>query len=782
MKAHQIRILVLSLFLFSILNASPQQKPKRPWDGNRTVPVHNIWLKDGFNEKIIPTESYPLPYSTKYTCAPCHNYSQIQNGLHFNPLSSGQDGRPGEPWVWVDPDTGTALPVSFRNWPGVFHPQELGLTFWQFTLLFGRHMAGGKVSEPELEEQSPESRWNVSGPLEINCLACHNNSRKQSHSEWAYQVLRQNFRWAATASSGMGEVGGMASRLSKTWDIYDGPNPDDSQYAVAPYVRYDRTQFNSKHEVFMDINHQPDDDRCLVCHSVSPASQTQFLAEKDAHTAAGVQCVDCHRNDISHAMIRGYEGESQHTNLPLVSEFTCRGCHLREKTPKSKIPSAGRLGAPYPFHKKIPPVHLEKLSCTACHSGSLPKNSLTQVQTSKAHRLGIYGIARWDLNTPVIQEPVFIRDSNGRLTPHRLMWPSYWGWIQNNKVSPLNPDLVQKTAGLLLKPESKAADILSALAQIPELKANPVLICSDQLYSLNWDGGLNASEYSGEPFESPMTWALRTDRSIIPLIPEFDPKTDPLDRDIEYRIQDTLETLNTIQDPAGSPALVYKNRVFEMSDGYLENREWKGEAQEAPRLCWLQEDEMIDLIPEFELNTMKETIGYPERFTEEQVKKILLTLSVSPVFEQPETKSKAQRKYVFISSGQMYQINDNGSLEAAKHPAAEPVFWPLAHQVRPAQQSLGINGCSDCHSVDSKFFFAQISGQGPIKSSQTAQRSAHSFMGLGWAYQKLFGLSFLARPLLKIALAVIALLIAGVIMLQFFKTLGYFTGLYEKRR
>ena len=32
----------------------------------------------------------------------------------------------------------------------------------------------------------------------------------------------------------------------------------------------------------------------------------------------------------------------------------------------------GRMGAPEPIHKGLPPVHLEKLSCTACHSGQFP--------------------------------------------------------------------------------------------------------------------------------------------------------------------------------------------------------------------------------------------------------------------------------------------------------------------------------------------------------------------------------------------------------------------------
>ena len=172
-------------------------------------------------------------------------------------------------------------------------------------------MTGGGVAEPVDEEMSPESRWIVSGKLEINCMGCHNASRMQSHSEWAKQVMRHNFRWAATASSGLGEVGGMASRLPGTWDLFDGPNPDDSEWAVVPSVRYRQAEFDSKHRVFFDIAPKIDDHRCLACHSVSQVGEKRSTTYTDIHSAAGLGCVDCHRNDINHNMTRGYEGEAE---------------------------------------------------------------------------------------------------------------------------------------------------------------------------------------------------------------------------------------------------------------------------------------------------------------------------------------------------------------------------------------------------------------------------------------------------------------------------------------
>jgi len=130
----------------------------------------------------------------------------------------------------------------------------------------------------------------------------------------------------------------------------------------------------------------------------------------------------------------------------------------------------------------------------------------------------------------------------------------------------------------------------------------------------------------------------------------------------------------------------------------------------------------------------------------------------------------------------MWRINRQGFLEASEHPAAEPVLWPLAHQVRPVQQSLGINGCSDCHSWNSNFFFADVTASGPLNTKNPVERSAHSFMGLGGLYQKIFGLSFYARPFLKALLFIAALFLGSILIIMFVKTMGFLTGLLEKRR
>ncbi len=765
-------VILFSLGLSLFLLAQKTDK-KTTWDGSRTTAVHWLQLKDEFDQIIVSSDSYALPYSSKFTCAPCHDYSTIQEGLHFNALSSTQHGRPGEPWIWVDQKTGTVLPLSYRDWPGVWNPGYLGLTPWDFTMLFGRHMTGGGVAEPEMDQVSPESRWEVSGKLEINCMGCHNASRQQSHSEWAKQVLRQNFRWAATASSGLGEVGGMASRLPGTWDIFDGPNPDDTEWAVVPEVRYWPSQFDSKQRVFFDIAPKILDQRCLACHSVTPVGENRLTAHLDIHSAAGIGCVDCHRNDIGHSMTRGYEKEAEDYQDDAKSEFSCWGCHMDKNLSKRGSKTAGRLGAPYPEHSGIPAVHFERLSCTVCHSGPLPSKKSIRFKTSRGNRLGIYGIAQWSTEWPHIVEPVFVKDRSGKIAPHRLMWPSFWGKLEGENITPLLPSDVAGAAGDILMVEENVVQVLKAISLYGEIDGVPVLVLSGNVYEPNVDGLLTVSPYPGEKVDAEIYWAIKTDEKILPLIPEFDPGAEEPDIDAETRVENVLIALATIENMPGKPAIIYKKTMFHQPEGYLELAEWTGESVANPELVWLEEGKNIPVVSGFQARSINTTVGSKQTLSEEQVALVLQSLS-----ENDAEKSL----YVYVSGGKVFRLGEEGKLLDSNMPAAEPVVWPLGHRVRPAQQSLGVKGCTDCHSESSAFLFGKIEGNGPLKTEKCDTRSAHSFMNLDLPYQKLFGLSFRVRPLLKVVLFVVAVVVGAMLFIILMVNLGRYTGLFEKRR
>ncbi|MFW6129197.1 MAG: hypothetical protein ACOC6P_03000 [Candidatus Aminicenantaceae bacterium] len=775
MKNQIITFLLFVSVVSFCLALDQNKKNQNPWDGNRTVPVHKIPLKDEFDQIIVPNREYALPFSSRNTCAPCHDYSTIEKGLHFNTSSQNKSKHPREPWIWLDQKTGTVLPLSYYDGKGIWNPSDLDISPWEFTLLFGRHMTGGGINEPDENRVSPDSRWNVSGKIEINCMACHNLSPKQSHTEWALQILRQNFRWAATASSGLGEVKGMASRLPETWDIYDGPNPDDTEWAVVPSVDYNPQDFDKKHRIYMNISHQPDNQRCLVCHSVSPVNKEQHMSINDVHLSAGLKCVDCHRNGLDHNMIQGYDKEADDYKEPEIHAFSCAGCHIGKDRRKNLNADAGRFGAPYPTHNGIPAVHFEKLSCTVCHSGSLPGDKITKVRTSRANRLGIYGMAQWHTERPYIFEPIYKRNKHGKIVPCRLVWPSFWGFIHEKQIKPLTPSDILSNSGNILKVDETAAQILLVLSNVPEIEGTPVLFSSGKAYQLNLDDGLDRipsdSIKTSEPTQINL-WALKKGNEIFPLVPDFNPDSEEEAYELEIKIQLILEALGLIKNAPGTPVLLIEQTKYQIIQGYLEQRNWEGEIVESPELRWLLEEKAVPLLDDFHIRTITATVGEQETLTEEQVEKVLKELE----FSNKSSHSEKDYNYFYISSGKMFILDDEGKLTATNHPAAEPVTWPIGHQVRPSTKALGINECSDCHSVDSSFFFNKIKGSGPLKTDQSRVLSHTSFMNLNKSYQKIFGLSFTVRPVIKtiifISLFIIVIIVLAVVINQILRYAG----------
>ncbi|HDT13732.1 MAG TPA: hypothetical protein ENO03_05170, partial [Candidatus Aminicenantes bacterium] len=632
------------------------------WDGHRSIPVHLLPLRDEFDELIVPTETYPLPYSARFTCGPCHDYETIREGWHFDAMTAAASGRPGEPWFEVDGQTGTVLPLSYKAWPGSFDPRALGISAWDFTLLFGRHMPGGGPAEPFEEEvhAHPDSRWQVSGRAEVNCLACHNRSGRQDHSEWAKQVLRENLRWAATAAGGLGEVGGMASRLEPTWDVYDGPNLDDHEWAVVPEIAYRQADFDSKHRYFFDLNYRPADDRCLDCHAASPKDAAMWSADADVHTAAGLACADCHRNGLDHRMIRGYEGEAEETGIPEAASFTCRGCHLGESAAGKKTVLPGRLGAPVPKHTGLPLVHFNRLACTTCHSGPKPKEGFTRVRTSRANRLGIFGVATWSTDTPAIVEPVYAKNERRKIAPQRLVWPAFWARRTGKDLSPLRPEEVLLAAEDVLRPEDRVARVLVALTQVMGEDETPVLVAGGFVFAPTVDVGLKASEWPGVEAGTPAFFGIRTAGEIAPLVPDFDPAAEDRDQDVENRFLEFLQALGTVTPRPGPPAIAVRTTLYRLVSGYLDISEAPAEMAGASGPVWLVDEGFAPLAPDFDVRTLTAKAGTDKTLTEEQVGLVLAALS----------DAGPDDEYVYLSGGRLFELGPSGRLESRQSRAA----------------------------------------------------------------------------------------------------------------
>ncbi len=665
------------------------------FDGSRTLPVHRIPLAAEDGQKIISTVPNTMPFSARMTCGACHDYEAIHGGTHFG--GAGQ-GRATEPWIVIDEKNGTQVPAERMN-----------LSAWEFTKRFGSHLPGGGVSDPVDKLADPDARWEISGGLEMNCLACHNRSHRQDMTEWAKQIGRENFRWAATAASGMGEVGGMASRLPDWWNVYMGANPDDSVFAVPPSVDYDASQFDSKHRMWFDIG-KPQDNNCLHCHSAHPVGAQRMDVPGDVHAAAGLSCVDCHRNGEDHQILRG-----------TTDAMSCAACHIE----------TGQHGAPIAYHKGLPPVHFEKMTCTACHSGAKPGEEPQQIRTSRANRLGIYGRAQWFTESPFIVEPVFVKNANGRIEPHRMMWPAFWAYTDG---IPLDTDLIEQAAIGVLDAERQVGNILAKLAGAENAPGEPLYAANGKLYRRNADGGLTRAG----SMDTSMTWLWNTETNIVSTLPDFDVNAEEIDYDAEGAIGAIMDALKPLEVVA-----VTKGKQFSKdADGYLVGTNTTLEAG------WYTQDG-APLVSPFVQCAVVDTVGTAQALNEEQVALML---------------KKLGNTACYISNGRRFSLDGDGELVDEDHEAAAPVSWPIGHDVRSAAQSLGARECQECHSEDSAFLFGNVTATGPLLTDRAKVVPMHEFQGLESGFNKLFGLTFKVRKAFKTALAVFAALLGLIVL------------------
>lgn len=552
-------------------------------DGNRSTPVHLIELLDENGIQIRAADEDPKPFSIQTTCGACHDYQKIASGWHFNGHDPEVDpGRPGQPWVLIDAATRTQIPLTARKWEGTYAPQELGISAWEFLNLFYSHFPGGSYGQMPPENPDEAIRRQISGEYEVNCLACHHADFREDQSMAALQSARQNYKWIPTASSGKAVVQGVALSLD---DFFD------PEYDEGIKVFYRKGIFDADDMVFFDVP-LPVNNRCYFCHSnqnLEVSEDMEWTRDEDVHLEAGLNCIDCHRNGDDHMITRGIETEEP------GRELTCEGCHLGDYT---ELPELGSLGAPKPLHRGIPTIHFEKLTCTACHSGTWPKEEAGRWKTARMHKTGLHGVHDLEINQPHVYAPVLMKGPDDKIGPYKIFWPAFWGVLNGEKVVPLAPEAVLE----------KAKDILDA----------------------------------------------------------------------EVEKQDDWRPL-----------------------------------------------------------------------TEAQIQEVLLTLGTDDT--QP----------VYIAGGKLYQLDGEGIISSANHPAAAPYAWPMAHDVRPAEQSLGIRNCRDCHTTDAAFFFGRVQVDTPVPPANGPEyMTMVELQGVDRFYMWAFNFSFVFRPILKFVAFVACGLIA----------------------
>ncbi len=194
-----------------------------------------------------------------------------------------------------------------------------------------------------------KAKWAESGVIEADCLICH--LKDYDMKKRNAQVKAFNFRWAATAGAGFGEVEG---------SVMEGGTPK---------VAYNPFMFQKDGKVILPVIKEVQNKNCLFCHYGSDWKKrgSSYNYRTDVHIRAGLRCTDCHLTGryAEDPRIKGKE-EHQIGKGDDPGDFVrddmdntirqCEDCHMK-----------GILNAPIPRHNGFPPLHFERISCQTCH-------------------------------------------------------------------------------------------------------------------------------------------------------------------------------------------------------------------------------------------------------------------------------------------------------------------------------------------------------------------------------------------------------------------------------
>jgi hypothetical protein len=131
---------------------------------------------------------------------------------------------------------------------------------------------------------------------------------------------------------------------------------------------------------------------------------------------------------------------------------------------------------------------------------------------------------------------------------------------------------------------------------------------------------------------------------------------------------------------------------------------------------------------------------------------------------------------VFVTGGKSFK-RGNGKLAAFESENQLAYAWPLAHDVRGAQQALGARGCTDCHASGAPIFDSTVSSAA-VFSAATGTASMSDLRGEPTAALALMASTYRFRPIL-IATGYTCCAILGLILLAYF---GRAVGSIGRRR
>jgi hypothetical protein len=406
----------------------------------------DIWLKNEQGQRITPTRNSADAYSPHRTCGTCHGYMTITSGTHFqqgfDEMKDGYD--PKRPWALSpgifgkggDPGTFTERVAAKKN----TSTRDMGLSTYDWIAGGGKgqaivlsagnlHPGGGPLEygrkadgrrdlsknliQGEREKPLPldgdyssrhtpdgKSRFRESGVVEGDCLMCHLKGYRLDRRN--DQLARRNYRWAATAGAGLGEIRGavfIPARLDASPEDVAPPKGEWNfiRRPVVQYVWDSRKLFTpqGKFRGSALISKSVETDNCTQCHRVMDGqkSGTFYLPAGDLHLKAGLRCTDCHTlagktqiQRLQHQIGKGWSATGgARRDLNGSGMKTCAGCHLEGQYKPTRTGMPKEAKNPDNIHRSLfnkAVFHFYLIECATCHVPERKSRSLYLVDNS----------------------------------------------------------------------------------------------------------------------------------------------------------------------------------------------------------------------------------------------------------------------------------------------------------------------------------------------------------------------------------------------------------------
>ncbi|MEI7902014.1 MAG: hypothetical protein WCK89_17315, partial [bacterium] len=324
------------------------------------------------------------------------------------------------------------------------------------------------------------------------------------------------------------------------------------------------------------------------------------------------------------------------------------------------------------------------------------------------------------------------------------------------KVTPMRPEAVAPACAGLLDVRTQTAALLVTMATDPNLPGVPVLAVEGQLFKADADGRAATDGFAAGVAGIEWLYHL-ADGKTVPAIPSYTPGADTekmneaqlvTNQANEKIFGNLLQTLDASKLAGGRYGAISVNGKVYYRGGENDAVIGTNAAVQAakPVAGWYSGGTFTPLISEYATRNVKALAGTACTLTEEMVGAGLKRLAGTGV-----------KGAVYVAHGQVWELGTDGKLTSKVEKVAGAVSWALGHDVRPARQARGAKPakCADCHTADSKFFFAQVESTGPLLTARKLVQAQCEFMALSGSYNKVFGTTFLMRPVFKIFLWVV---------------------------